>query len=750
MLTIDEAHQVASFAWSTDESERELFASYAKFSDLAEVLLLLSGTPLNGNEHNFLAMLHCISPQAYELNDDGIEQFAKRVQERERLGGLYGAITPSTPNPVLEGILDELADLFLSDNVLKEMIERLRPLVDFFAPQDSYERDTEILDLRRYIGEHYRLHHRLLRNRRENSDLEILFPGLDGLSKHHWSVSLQDITLDEAIDDLRVRALIDPDFFQCIACDGVLPWVDDLLTSPLCVEQRAMDLFERYGNEMSEQEREFLNYLVEIAKKEQYQKDQLLTQVLKNWLNANPNGKTVVFCTRHEIAQFVGEQLQNEITGGVVFNWDKEVKLFNSPENEIPILVCDQGGEDGLNFNGGSRLAVHYSIPRDISRIEQRLGRFNRYSANLKGVKPVQSVVLLPETLGISGHWVDLLNDVMQIFNRTVASLQHMLEKQIDTTWTAYCQEGYVAFDKTEKVLSGDTGLIAVESKRVKAQEALMSMEEEVEEAFEFADQLEEADEIAEDQVQRMIGWITKALNFRLMGNPMETFRFMFMLDAPRTLVDVDSFLKTCLLGLDFNGGYPPVTMPMSASRIAVSDGKGLYPFRFGQPFLDTIWDLMQTDPRGTSMAILRSVPGQDYEEPEVYLRFTWLICAHEHDVNRIEQRIADEAFPPKIQTFWLRQDGQTVNDDETALLDAPYKNYATNDINLRSSLWSRLEEWFPSDQWERMILSLAEQAHSFCLDIFNEENITLHPQLIAVKAVVLCNFNLLSLEDDL
>ncbi|XIW28813.1 hypothetical protein AB2E84_22905 [Escherichia coli] len=41
---------------------------------------------MHGNERHFLAMLHCINPQAWQANAQGIEKFMQRVAERERLG----------------------------------------------------------------------------------------------------------------------------------------------------------------------------------------------------------------------------------------------------------------------------------------------------------------------------------------------------------------------------------------------------------------------------------------------------------------------------------------------------------------------------------------------------------------------------------------------------------------------------------------------------------------------------------------
>jgi len=741
LLAVDEAHQLACMAWSGSSEQNELYSAYAKYAEGAEVVLLLSGTPLHGNEKNFLAMLHLLNPQAYSLDDTGVAKFMQRVDEREHLGGLYSALIPGSDNASLESIVDDLAAMFPGDNQLMILLDRLRPLVDIFSPPDGNDRQEAIFACRRYIGEHCRLHQRLLRNRREHNDLELLFPGLGGLDKQYWRVDPHEITLDELLDEYRSQALAEPDYFKAMSKESCLDWIDDLLTSPLAVGWRVAQVLIKFRDELSGQERSILHQLAEIATKEQEDKDRALVSALQYWCQDHPNGKAVVFCTRKEIAKHLYDKLKIEFQDKVALNKDEDIDPFKSHGSNVRVLLCDRRGEDGLNLHGGSRLAVHYSLPRDFSRIEQRLGRFNRYSANLIKVRPVQSLIVLPNRLGITGHWVELLDSSMQTFNQTLASLQYMLEEQIESTWQAFCQEGCSVFSKTGEKLTGDHGLIALESRRVQVQEELLSMEEEVQEAFEFAEQLEEADEVAEEQVKRMTGWIKEALQFRQIGKRGDGFRFQFILNPTsggRTLVDVHSFLSTCLLGIDRKGGYPPSTMEMSASRTEVSNGRGLYPLRYGQPFVDTIWDLLELDGRGTTMAILRKVEEKDLEDPELYFRFSWLVVAHEYGANRVDQRIADENFPPLVETFWLRQDGRPMVGD-IEFLDKPYDKHRT-DLNLRSTVWEQLKDWFPADHWQRTVLSVAELSRRFCLGKYETIDVDLHPRLLSCKAVILCS----------
>jgi ATP-dependent helicase HepA len=136
LLAVDEAHQLASMAWSENSERKELFSACAQCAKDADVVLLLSGTPLHGNEKNFLAMLYCLNPQAYSLDDAGVARFMERVEERERLGGLYGALIPESQNASLESIINDLEGMFPDDSQFMDLLNRLRPLVDIFSSPD--------------------------------------------------------------------------------------------------------------------------------------------------------------------------------------------------------------------------------------------------------------------------------------------------------------------------------------------------------------------------------------------------------------------------------------------------------------------------------------------------------------------------------------------------------------------------------------------------------------------------------------
>ena len=200
ILILDEAHLIAPLAWSDKLAESFIFQQLAEAAQASESCLLLSGTPLSGNEVNFLAMLHLISPESYPLTEEGIIEFKTKIKERERLGGIYQALKDTNDNSTLTDNVELLANLFPHDSQLNRMVEDILPLIDWMSEEEGEDRSNAIKGIREYLGENYRLHQRLLRNRREDPAVAALFPGLKGAVAEKWSINEEAIAIDQYLD----------------------------------------------------------------------------------------------------------------------------------------------------------------------------------------------------------------------------------------------------------------------------------------------------------------------------------------------------------------------------------------------------------------------------------------------------------------------------------------------------------------------------------------------------------------------
>ena len=727
MIVIDEAHLVAPWAWSELQEQRSEFLQIATASSAAENCLLLSGTPLSGNETNFLAMLHLLAPESYHLTKVGIDAFKHRVLERERLGGMYQALIATNDNESLTDIVDTVAAMFPDDGQLSTLIATARPLIAWSTPEFGDERAAAVRGLRLHLGETYRLHHRMLRNRREDPEIAGLFPGLAGAVIIRWTVDERNLSIDQILDAYRDEHINSSDDTFAIATVGLTEWLELYLCGPGLVSKRAIELLASGAGGPLDLAG-MLKELAHCGQLEQRAKDAALLDNLTEWMARAPRMKAVVFCGDPVQADEVASLLRIAF-GDSVERHNPDVTPRFQFDADVRMLVCDWRGEDGLNLHGGEKLIVHYSLPLSFAKIEQRNGRVNRYSAGIRA-RPVRGIVLCPDRQGFFTRWIALLNDAVQIFDRSVASLQFVLQEQIDITLRRIPFEGVGPLDELRALMMGQNGLLDVEQRRISAQEQLQSMNEEVQRAKQFAEELRAADEVAEAQSQKMLRWLCKGLKFEKVPGPVpNSYRFRFNTGdrGGRTLVDVRSFIASCVTGVDKGESdwSSPVTSLMSPDRELVTHGRQVYPLRFGQPFVDTIYDLSRVDPRGITCAWLRAVESQRITAPQIFFSLSWIVDGCPNGSARRDQRLADERLKPMFVSHWLAETGDVV--EASWLMDLLASQFSTSqarskegvnykDVRIRHDTWASLEEFFPKANWADMVARISAQSRDLAV----------------------------------
>lgn len=104
-------------------------------------------------------------------------------------------------------------------------------------------------------------------------------------------------------------------------------------------------------------------------------------------------------------------------------NRDAVIRAFNDPEDPVRILVATDVASEGLNLQESARLLMHYEVPWNPSRLEQRNGRLDRHgqakdvlvyhftsedSADLKFIEEVvRKIHEIREDLGSVGQIFD-------------------------------------------------------------------------------------------------------------------------------------------------------------------------------------------------------------------------------------------------------------------------------------------------------------------------------------------------------
>ncbi|GGB81972.1 hypothetical protein GCM10011352_04700 [Marinobacterium zhoushanense] len=707
MLVVDEAHQVVP---SSTEGVDPIYSAHQHYCDVSEETLLLTGTPVGGNELQYLGLLSLLSPSDYSFDSIGLTKFKRRLDIQCNVGGIYASLRHEAGDAVIATNLARLRDI-AEESELLSMVERASELYDPFFGEDTEEREDLLSSIRSYIERNFKLFHRMIRNRRDVADIASLFPGLAGAVVEYFEVSgesLEDLVLryfeqssivdieDSSTDLKKLYALIDSYF------SGPLSLLETVKTGKV----------EFQGFTTSEVEK--------IVKACVVARSHAMQQTAENWLEKCPNGLVLVYLDDEgERLHFIDCLGSSSILRPVEVT--NEERYRHADLAEFNVYVGGRAMEDGFNFHGVDRLVVHGSLPRTLQRFEQRMGRVNRYSANLRGVKAVPSVIVAPSTEGVYWKWADLLSKHVGVFDKTLASIINPIEKSLGLMWEEVLRSGIKVLDSWgSDVLSGKNGIIERETRAVQGQEVLLVMENEIlaANAFSLALSDYEEDEGSEES-NKFNPWITKTLKLtkRREGNS-EAFRYAYKTAKSnydrQSLLNYRAFRRKCYFGLDFSGESEDSTFPMSMSRSYVSANPGTIPCRYGVPFIDAIYELLLDDPRGvTSGQVYFDIEkAQRGIPPDLKLAFRIEWVSGIKTLSRQAQVLNSQS--DNLKVTWVDQAGNVTEDDPNA--PTTDKKYAK--LDLIPSTWVSLDQgnYLSEKDWRYFSENAFEKSREFLL----------------------------------
>lgn len=742
LLVVDEAHQITHPRWES------LYARVREVSDPAECakLLLLSATPVRGNESGFLALLHLLDPTLYRL--DALEGFQDRVANRQTLADIFVTLDPSQNSYFLEQTNSEARNLFPNDARLQKLSEKLHESLSS-SDSDEQERAELVSSLRIHLSETYRLDRRVLRNRR-SEDIDGLLPGRDGLTIIHDEESVT-AALEDVVDLWREKAAYaffseEPNnkSLRKAATEQFVRLLEAAWTSPNKLEEeltfRRSRLVKDDGMSTRvetalpsfDEELPLLDDLIARVRGLHQSFEAKLDLIATTSISrANQVDRVVVMCTDGYLADLVYERIENE----------SDVEVFRcAPETEDPeswlekgILVCDGVAEEGLNLQGGTTNLIHVDLPLSPNRIEQRMGRLDRIGVG----KAVRSFALVPTGAAYFAGWLDVLIRSWAVFDRSIASLQYVVEDEMNTLRQEVLVQGASALQQSLHRLEGDQGVIAKEFHAIRNQDELDAINENPGEIDLVIDGIEDYERSADDFGRSLNHWLVDALGFIRVGesapnDPVGRYHFRSPSRSNRhTLVSDSDFLHWYLRGLDEHIKHPvfhaPLSRQMTARRLtALKYRVGVA--RLGHPWIDAVDEHLRWDDRGTSVAVWRYTP-EATPEAQAFFRFAAVV-----EVNRktlkdwcsvnswadegTVLRLADAAFPPVVETLWVNPEFSAPNPDQLTFLERNYSK-ESGDRNIAGDRWEKVlneieqtpQSW--SDMCEKAQMVAEEQLKS-------------------------------------
>ncbi|MXW98260.1 MAG: DEAD/DEAH box helicase [Acidimicrobiaceae bacterium] len=675
VLVVDEAHHLTR----AGPLPTETLVRMTELAHGARDVLLLSATPVRTNEVAFLDLLHLLDPKNYQPQDLG--EFTRRVEMRDELALIHHSLTPDLDEFDFSLYADQLRSVFPDDKALDLLIGQALDCTDS-------QRPDRIVRVREHLSETYRLHHRLLRTRRspqisasfgvrgrrrgrpftveisDDSD-ELRADLIEGFRLHVAElVESGEVEIDRAIEALRVLGQ---------AC-GSLPHAILEFTAR-DESEGAIGVVSHWLASSGEAWRRELEALAPIVL------DATALQIGRMAI-AKALGKVVVASAypavaqavssavagsfgRHRVAEHLNARSRDE-NAASVDRWrcDESCRL----------LVCDASAEEGINLQTAD-VVIHLDLPWDVFRLEQRLGRADRF---VRGkLQPVESMVFMYGDQAYASGWFLFAADSCGVFDQSVSSLQYVL-----------------ADLESEVLAQAITGRAGVFDSDIESRRERLHVEEQ---------------RIAAHDSLDSVSGLHRGLNERLLdedANP----RLGAALKAWLTGVGAKTWSPA--KGSLQIAGRPRPQVPFALERAmapwfgtevalarrAAVDRKAPI-VRPGHGLLDAIVNYLRDDDRGLAFAFMRPVRG--CWPPTAVLRTDFLVRGSTtHELDRIarEQGIASwlqvqhESFvPPVLETVYMSDQGLEV---DSASATRPYEN-AKGDRNLmwRPEMFDELTE---------------------------------------------------------
>lgn len=735
MLVVDEAHHLAAMAH--DPEKRSQYLAFARVAHHSPRLLLLSATPVRRNERSYLAMLHLLDPDAYPL--DGLERFAKKTEARQVVGRVLSGLSPKYDPDYLLEALQGLYPIAHDDQELTAKLERLEADLrslshvydDFQGENEQFypqEVNKRMVELRVYLSEAYRIHRRLLRNRR-NSQGSVA----EAVKGRHLGGFLPFPTeayapLQNALEDW-LRVLQKQDGNLAVYAALATRFVEAAHSHPHTLAELAQTRLQRPDPQfpLAAGEEVFLQAMNTVTAPAARAKEELLCR----WLVAK-GGKVVVFLSDHS-AKAIGDKLYLEL------GKDRTVVHFHSQsakrrqesleqfrlEPHVRFLLADSSAEEGLNLQFAQTVLL-FDLPADPNRTEQRIGRLDRIGAS-------QSCEVWsfgdPKGEGLLAAWTSYFNS-FGVFDHSISSLQFLVDRY-QPLFEQAVQNGEFALRELGGTLAAET---SKELDEITYEDLIDQIQTE-----EVSSILLKGDEISALQNQRLTivdvkrlegalatplhKWLTDVLGFRNEqrpnGNGVERY-FAAHDDGNGTVTRVpwerirDTFSK-----------YRDRLVTYKRSTAVANPQVHL--LRLGDPFVDDLVAYLNWDDRGQNYGWWRYVEEMQPDSHRGYFRFDYIVEASlapfvqlqdaaksrgiELDLEVI-RRWLDSFWIPSLEGFWLDTNGdEVVNPAIKEHLSPPYGNGRPPyfDRNLSSKRrWaleqvSDLQPWREVCEWVRL-----------------------------------------------
>ena len=681
LVVIDEAHNL--LGWVQDDSPTRLAL------DRVPALLALSATPMRGDLETFRRLLSLVDPNAFR--DTTEESFRQRLNERERsardlqvLASRRGSVRQKA------AVVESLQKMFPDDI-------NIRCLAAQCASADG-PTGQPWFELAEYVRETYRLSRRMIRHRRDGE----LTDGYAVAGRRPTYVEVIDpgrVYVDQFLELFRLR--LDQTSGHAIYSDAVL----HALAGPITLHgflKTQLAVPPGHAQRPTDDHRSLFESTA--AHLEMAGVDARLDAALKVVRERVNAGLKVVVCSSFRgLAEKFEDRATDEIGEYKVFvhyrdmaarDRDNAVADFLNSGGGM-VLVADRSMEEGRNLQEAEVL-VNLDLPLDASRLDQRIGRLDRYA-----VRPDPAEVVVFTEAG--SQWVTgqvrLLAEGTGVLEDSVSTVQRMLTDLLQDVLGNLLPHGLGALYLDTEQLRSDLDTEREDIDLLEEMESVTSATVFTGDAFAELVEYEEADD---ETLRRAVKRLTSGSG-SLALKPVESYDGVLKFGGTREIglpADEVPALHRLLLA------------PKTYSRKIAANRHGVAPFRIGDPLVDWLEDYLRADERGRAYAVVRPVAG--LTTPALWLHSEFLVEFDDSHLSMTDgaarRRLArrgDAVFPPVLLETWTDPSGRAQDSLVAEQLDLPFE--AKRDQVLRGVIWAAMLEEFPA--WTELIKQSAEVA---------------------------------------
>ncbi len=741
LIVIDEAHVIAAKASSPKEEENGQYRLIEQLTKFSRGLLLLSATPVLHHEQDFLAMLHLLDPDHYHLED--VEKFRKLIAIRQNIGRTLFTLRENAKPLLLRRSAEQLMGLVSDDHLLSETVGRL---LEALGNKDDERSVVEVRAIRNHLTETYRLHRRMLRNRRETvrqlfkfgRDLERGdLPVAEEYDFDDRTASVQNL-MDEwretswaaEREEWQQHGFSHSTKYQRLflllleLSNSALPVFRNVLAARLSGEipESFKELYNAKLVELLSEtplflgERELLESLLRVVDQTPEEEDRIDHLILtidtltgQAQRKKQPTLKMVVFTGHYASAEFISSRLTAAYGSQAIAQYvktlsdvqvEQEVERFRL-DNHCCVLVCDPSGEVGRNLQFADTI-IHFDLLMEPGRMEQRIGRVDRL-----GRDRIFSTHVFtgPDHPSLIEAWYIFLNEGLKVFQNSISSLQFLIDQILPEIYGRF-------------FVGGAQGLIDYvrESFAGRLEEERIQVEEQT-----VLDEMDSSDNFVNQYVQNLIayeseyasiqsnmeGWILRALKFVSRSSHAHPGSFTYS-PTRQTLLPVSTSIAMAKQN-DRVGSY---------DRMFAVARPNCRMYRIGDPFMQMLNDDIKWDDRGRTFAFWRKVRGWNSKRGFEWFGFSFNYIV-EGDISAAEnvyssigdksynvkalQRKMDRYLPPFMYTINVTASGSPETDSRVLeALKAPFTRLSDygNDTNLTKDRLKMIDEFISPDQW--------------------------------------------------